>query len=206
MKQIILVNNQQPLGFVENVNYIRKQENGSYGLCTEEKAEGIAYNGNTYKLFDRGENVEGEIVLVVEVDLGELIKNINVTNSIAFVTLAEENKIDEVTAEEHKDLFNDFEVGVLYKVGNIRKYKDNLYKCISEHTSQADWTPDISTSLWKQISDPNVEYPLWSQPVGAFDSYMKGDRVTYNDKKYVSTVDHNVWQPDVYGWEVIVNE
>lgn len=203
MKQIILVDSQKSVGYVENVTYIRKQENGAYGLCEENKAEGIAHNGTTFKLYNRGENVDGDVVIVVDVDLGKVIKDINVANSITFVTLAEENKIDDVTADEHKNLFNDFEIGVTYNVGNIRKYKDKLYKCISAHTSQSDWTPDIAVSLWKQISDPNVEYPTWAQPIGAHDCYMRGDRVTHNEKKYVSTTDNNVWEPGVFGWEII---
>lgn len=203
MKQILLVNNQENVGYVENVTYIRKQENGSYGLCEEKKAEGIVHNGKTYKLFNRGENVEGDVAMVLDVELGKILENINTVNSIAFITLAEENKIDDVTADEHKALFNDFEVGVAYNVNNIRKYGNKLYKCISAHTSQADWTPDVAVSLWKQISDPNETYPTWSQPVGAFDCYQKGDRVTHNEKKYVSIVANNVWEPGVYGWEII---
>lgn len=38
------------------------------------------------------------------------------------------------------------------------------------------------------------------------DVYMTGDKVHYPDAEgpvYVSTVDNNVWAPDVYGWSVI---
>ena len=206
MKQIVLLEGQKHIGYVENVNYIRKQANGSYCLCNESIAEGVAYNGNTYKLHDRGDNVEGKVVIVVDIDAGIILKNINLANSITFVTLAEENKIDEVTADEHKSLFNDFEPGVNYEVGQIRKYENKLYKCVSAHTSQSDWTPDVAVSLWKQISNPNEEYPTWSQPVGSFDCYMKGDRVTHNEKKYVSLIDNNVWEPGTYGWGLIEGE
>ena len=33
--------------------------------------------------------------------------------------------------------------------------------------------------------------------------YMIGDKVMYNGKAYASTVDNNVWAPDVYGWEEV---
>lgn len=32
------------------------------------------------------------------------------------------------------------------------------------------------------------------------DAYMAGDKVTHNDKHWVSDVDNNVWEPSVYGW------
>lgn len=124
-------------------------------------------------------------------------------NSIVFVTLAESGSIDEVTATEHTDLFESWNVGVSYAVGAIREYEEALYKCVQAHTSQADWTPDVTASLWKMVGDPSVEYPEWSQPVGAHDAYAKGDKVSYNNKHWVSDVDGNVWQPSVYGWSEV---
>jgi len=44
--------------------------------------------------------------------------------------------------------------------------------------------------------------PEWIQPTGAHDAYMKGSKVTYNGKTYVSTADNNVWAPGVYGWDL----
>ena len=32
--------------------------------------------------------------------------------------------------------------------------------------------------------------------------YSKGDKVTHNGKMWVSTIDNNVWEPGVYGWEI----
>ena len=78
-----------------------------------------------------------------------------------------------------------------------------LYKCVQEHTSQADWTPDVAVSLWSKTSDPAEEYPEWSQPIGSHDAYNTGDKVTYNKKHWISTCDNNVWQPGVYGWNEV---
>lgn len=128
------------------------------------------------------------------------VDDVNVTQSIAFVTLAEAGQIDDVTAGEHAELFEEWNYPIAYKVGQLRQHKGKLYKCISEHTSQEDWTPDTAVSLWVATSDPAEEYPEWSQPVGAHDAYNIGDKVAFNDKHWVSDVDGNVWRPDVYGW------
>lgn len=120
--------------------------------------------------------------------------------SIAFVTLAESGSIDEVTATEHTDVFADWAPNVAYTVGNLRTYNGVLYKCVQAHTSQSDWTPDVTPALWAKAGDPAEEWPEWSQPVGAHDAYAAGDKCSYNDKHWVSDVDNNVWQPGVYGW------
>jgi hypothetical protein len=124
-------------------------------------------------------------------------------SSIVFVTLSENGTIDDVTATEHLDLFSPWEIGINYEVGNIRRYEDNLYKCLQAHTSQSDWTPDVTPALWKKIGDPTLEYPEWAQPIGAADAYMTGDKVSYNGKHWVSIVDNNVWMPGVYGWDEV---
>lgn len=123
--------------------------------------------------------------------------------SIVFVTLAENDSIDAVTAGEHAELFAAWAAGISYTVGNIRRYGDLLYKCIQAHTSQEDWTPPATPSLWRNIADPAEEYPEWSQPVGASDAYQNGDKVSHNDKHWTSTVDNNVWEPGVYGWDEV---
>ena len=93
--------------------------------------------------------------------------------------------------------------GYSYFAGERVSYEDKYYRCIQNHTSQADWTPDTAVSLWVSISDPSEEYPEWVQPTGAHDAYNKGDKVSHNDKHWISDVDSNVWEPSVYGWSEV---
>lgn len=50
------------------------------------------------------------------------------------------------------------------------------------------------------------EYPEYVQPTGAHDAYNTGDKITYNNKKYVCKMDNCVWSPDTYpqAWEEVV--
>lgn len=52
--------------------------------------------------------------------------------------------------------------------------------------------------------EPEDEWPEWAQPTGAHNAYSNGDKITYNGKHYISTMDGNVWSPDAYpaGWQV----
>ena len=188
------------LGMTERPYYIRLSESGSYTPCSEKEAQGVALNDTPYHLFGRA-SMEGlETVMLAETDAGRVLKEQEAVNGIVFVTLAEAGSIDTVTAEEHVELFATWAYPADYKVGNLRRYNGRLYKCIGDHTSQADWTPDVSVSLWAPTSDPSEEWPEWSQPVGAHDSYNIGDKVAHNEKKWTSTCDGNVWEPGVYGW------
>ena len=123
-------------------------------------------------------------------------------DSIVFVILAESGAIDEVTATEHSEIFAPWEPDVDYKAGQLRTYGEDgkLYKCIQAHKSQTDWTPDVAVSLWVVAGDPAEEWPEWSQPIGAQDAYMSGDKVSHRDQHWISSVDANVWEPGVYGW------
>ena len=80
------------------------------------------------------------------------------------------------------------------------RYGDLLYKCLTSHTSQESWKPDVSPSLWVRIDDPAIEWPEWRQPQGSHDAYPKGAKVSHNGNKWTSDIDANVWEPGVYGW------
>lgn len=103
-------------------------------------------------------------------------------------------------AETVIDIFPEWRVGVSYAVGERLRYLAVLYKVIQAHTSQADWTPDIATSLFVRISAEDI--PEWVQP-DSTNPYMAGDKVTHNGQTWESSIDNNVWEPGVYGWEVV---
>ena len=106
--------------------------------------------------------------------------------------------LDDDQAETVTALFPDWEDGKAYAVGDRVKYNGLLYRCVQAHTSQSDWTPDKTPALWVRTS--TEEWPEWIQPTGAHDAYNKGDKVSHNEKHWVSDIDANVYEPGVYGW------
>lgn len=108
--------------------------------------------------------------------------------------------LDDETALTGVELFQMWAIGMAYAVDDRVQYNGALYKCVQAHTSQADWTPDATPSLWAKvlIPDPNV-IPEWVQPEST-NPYAKGDKVTHNGKTWVSDYDNNVWEPGVFGW------
>ena len=62
------------------------------------------------------------------------------------------NYLPDKEAETVTALFPEWQVGVLYKtIGERLQYGGKLYKVRQAHTSQADWTPDITPALYELI-------------------------------------------------------
>ena len=96
----------------------------------------------------------------------------------------------------------DWYAGLAVKVAEVYFYQGNLYKVIQAHTTQSDWTPDVTPALWKKFYEVEAGPQPWVQPTGAHDAYNIGDRVTFEGRLYESKIDANVWSPSAYpaGW------
>lgn len=117
----------------------------------------------------------------------------------AAVSLPDEDAVDAV------ELFPNWQTDTAYDLGIRVRYEDKLYKCVQAHTSQSNWTPPDTPALWTEVAKPG-EIPVWKQPTGAQDAYMTGDKVHYptkGDPVYESTMDYNVYAPDVTGWVMV---
>ena len=107
--------------------------------------------------------------------------------------------LDDEQAESVSILFEEWQSDTQYAVGDRRQYDGLLYRCVQAHTSQDDWTPPQVPALWVRTS--TEEWPEWIQPTGAHDAYNTGDKVSHNGKHWICTMDANVWEPGVYGWD-----
>lgn len=100
-------------------------------------------------------------------------------------------------------LYDRWQAGTDYEISLRLYYEDKLYKVLQAHTSHEAYTPDIAVSLYAEvlIPDPSV-IPEWVQP-GSTNPYMMGDKVRHNGHIWISTMDYNVFEPGVAGWEVV---
>ena len=109
--------------------------------------------------------------------------------------------LDDESALQGIELFPLWKAGTVYEVGERIRYNEVLYKCVQAHTSQEQWTPDITPALWTEVSID--EFPEWKQPLGAQDAYRIGDKVSHLEKHWISAIDYNVYEPSVYGWDEV---
>ena len=92
--------------------------------------------------------------------------------------------LDDSEALKVKGIYDEWEAGVDVKVHEKKLYKGRLYRCISAHTTQADWTPDGATSLWEGIDETHagtLDAPIPYAGNMALESgkYYEQDEVTY---------------------------
>ena len=122
-------------------------------------------------------------------------------NSIINAPITMRDAVDDSIALTAKDLYPDWREDTPYTTGYRVLHGGILYRCLQDHVSQASWTPTDAPSLWARVLIPDPEViPEWVQP-DSTNPYMRGDKVTHNGQTWVSTVDGNVWEPGVYGWE-----
>lgn len=137
----------------------------------------------------------------------EINRKINQNKIISDIAAKQMIRADELTDEEKAELvglYPNYAVGIAYAVGDIINYNGTLYEVIQAHTSQADWKPNEVPAVYKKIVPEGV-IPEWVEPTGAHDAYMKGDKVIYENKIYVSVIDNNTWSPTAYpqGWKLV---
>lgn len=181
----------------------------AYGYILRHKESGNMYSGKIYlgvnSSVDEYEELRDEAIderlisKLEEVDAKE--ESLNKIGKIVANQVT-----DDVVALSIQEFYDIWTVGVLYSVGRYITHKDILYKVLTEHTSQTDWAPDVSPSLFaKVLIDPTGEtIPEWVQP-DSTNAYMTGDKVTYEGKVYESIINNNIWSPAVYpaGWKLI---
>jgi len=63
------------------------------------------------------------------------------------------------------------------------------------------WKPGVSG--WHDQPTGGATVGVWVQPTGAHDAYAAGAEVLHDGDLWRSTIDANVWEPGVYGWDLI---
>ena len=107
--------------------------------------------------------------------------------------------LDDSTALEVPEMFPMWTPRA-YEMGDRVRYEGVLYKCVQAHPMNDTYIPGEAVSLWAQVLNDDIRD--WVQP-DSTNPYMKGDKVRYQGQVWVSTIDYNVYAPDVYGWEVV---
>ena len=109
---------------------------------------------------------------------------------------------DEVSLQA-PNLYPTWRENATYALNDRVLYNGTLYKVLQAHTAQSDWTPDAAVSLFAKVLIPDENaISEWVQP-DSTNPYMTGNNVSHNGKTWVSTINNNVWEPGVYGWETI---
>ena len=99
-------------------------------------------------------------------------------NNITFVALAETKVLDDNTAARHAEVFDEWRVGVAYKVGNMRRDPLNgkLYRVRDgqAHTSVEGWNPSLTPAMWVLVDVTHAGTMDDPIPAGRGMEYVEG--------------------------------
>jgi len=93
--------------------------------------------------------------------------------------------LPDATVAEVAPLFDDWQPGQQVEVGDVREWDGTLVKCIQAHTTQADWTPPATPSLWVVYRQDSGDVPL---------AWMPGLELTTTDQVTHDGVTYDVLQ------------
>lgn len=125
------------------------------------------------------------------------------------------NEVDDTSLIEQEELvpnwkaidYSNFEIGT--PVRDPSDGTGQVYKLLQKHdaTGHDDWNPAAAVSLWDiaHTKDPAKAKP-YVEPQGTRGMYMKDEVMIWTDEKvYKSTIDNNVYTPEVRGsyWSVV---
>lgn len=92
---------------------------------------------------------------------------------------------DDQTALAGIELYPKWAVGIAVAKDSRYQFNDKLYKCIQAHTTQADWTPNITPNLWTVIDVTHagtIDDPI---PASAGMEYVYGKYYIEGETVYI---------------------
>ena len=99
---------------------------------------------------------------------------------------------DDQTAVRAVELYPYWASGLAVAIGDRLQYGGKLYKVIQAHTTQADWTPDITASLFEVIDIEHagtLEDPIpWAVNMQCY----KGKYYTFDNVLYLCIRDSGI--------------
>ena len=92
---------------------------------------------------------------------------------------------DDQTALTGMELYPTWKESIAVAVGERYQYNGRLYKVVQAHTTQADWTPDITPALWTVIDVEHAGTLADPIPAVASMEYIKGKYYIENGTIYL---------------------
>ena len=119
---------------------------------------------------------------------------LKVASRVTVVDKVRADELDEKTISDIAPLFDPWQVGIEVEVGDVLSWDGTLVECIQAHTTQADWTPDVTPALWKiHRTDTGDEIPVWIPGI----SVNVDEVFSYDDTNYRVIQAHTTQE----GWE-----
>ena len=226
MYKIISTEN-NAVGLTEKPTYIKIAASGSYVLCSEAEATGIAHNGKPYHMLDRDAMDGLETVFLLEVDMGNELAATNKAvvdstkmagqmEAAAKVFVQAATNLDDAVALQMPGLFKTWEevleAGAEIAANTIISCGDKLYRVVQNVTPQSHQRPDGDGMLavYRPIDQTHAGTKADPIPFIYGMDTVAEKYYSYNGKVYLCklTMPACVYAPDTPGlwqWEEVTD-
>lgn len=199
-----LMQNGEMVALGENLRYIRMQENGSYGFCPREEAQGVAMDSKPYHLEGMAALAGAETVSMEVVESKDVVSDFQAA-ALVFAGQADVGAIDDATISLHPDLFPRLlENGSLVKIGTHINWHGTVKVARVDLWDTEVNNPDNAPDMWDDISYRDG-YRVIPENIVAENPFAEGECGWWEDMLYRSKIPANVWTPAQHaaGWEVV---
>lgn len=139
------------------------------------------------------------VILSKSYELKDILYKINKMYIESTITETEKTELDSL-ARQNAIAENSY--------APLKEQIEDIYSKLAQITSRLDALENEEETGEEEPTEPVEEYPEYVQPTGAHDAYNTGDKITFNNKKYIYKINGCVWDPETYpqGWEEVIEE
>lgn len=179
----------------DELRYIRKQANGSYGFCAKEDAQGIAVGSKPYSLED---------VTIEDTSSTDVVSDLTAASAV-YVKQADEGNVPEADISLHPELFPRLKGdGSLVEGGKHINWHGTVKRSRTALWDTVENDPDHAPNLWEDIAY-RQGIRIIPEVITAEKPFAKDEQGWWGDELYRSKINANVYTPVQYpdGWELV---
>ena len=183
------------VGLGDKPSYIRMQENGSYGFCTREEAQGVAVDSTAYT-FDN--------VVLEDTTSTDVASDLTAASAV-YAKQADEGNVPEADISLHPELFPRLKGdGSLVEGGKHINWHGTVKRSRTALWDTVENDPDHAPELWEDIAY-RQGIRIIPEVITAEGSFAKDEQGWWGDELYRSKINANVYTPMQYpdGWELV---
>ena len=141
-------------------------------------------------------------------DLRDILKKIEESYIKSDISEEEKTSLEELAREKAKpeNSYASFQK----QIDDLYSELNTLKLTIEANAQGMSALKEAVEELGGNVTKPEIpvaeEYPEYVQPTGAHNAYKIGDKITFNEKKYICKLDNCVWSPAEYpsAWEEVI--
>lgn len=152
-------------------------------------------------------NIFKNVIETSDFDLRDILNKIEESYIKSSLSKEEQTELEEM-ARQHAKPENSY-ASLQSQIDNLAQQIKLLKETVEANAQGTSALKDAVEKLGGIVTTPTAqpeeEYPEYKQPIGSYENYKKGDKITFEGDKYECIVDECGWSPIEYpaGWKKV---